>query len=107
VELAAGDVAQLAGNQVEAALDGDPTVRASGVIQPDGTFALETLHDGVITKGAREGNYRARIILSDDDRASLRRSAQALHPRFLQFQTSGVSFQVPADGDVTVRLSKL
>jgi hypothetical protein len=76
------------------------------VIQPDGSFALETLDAWVILKGAREGHYRARIVLSDDDRASLRRSAQALHPRFLQFKTSGVSYQVPADGAVVVRASK-
>jgi hypothetical protein len=77
VELAAGDVTQLAGNQVEAALEGDPTVRASGVIQPDGSFALETLDTGVTRKGAREGNYQARIVLADDDPAGLRRRCTA------------------------------
>jgi hypothetical protein len=106
VEIAAGDIRQLAGNHVEAALEGDPTVRASGVIQPDGSFTLETLHAGVILKGAQAGNYQVRIILADDgDSETQRLRRAALHPRFLQFQTSGLSFQVPTEGDVILKVS--
>jgi len=65
VELVGGEVKHLAGHHIEAVLTGEPTVRASGEIQQDGSFTLETLHAGVILKGAREGNYQVRIILSD------------------------------------------
>src|SRR5262245_52307772 len=92
VELAGGDLSHLAGSHVEAALTGDPTVRASGEIQPDGTFTLETLHRGTVLKGAVEGSYQARIVPSDDDRRA--RTAVAL--RFQQFASSGLSFEVPA-----------
>jgi hypothetical protein len=102
VELAAGDIQVLAGSNVEAALESDPTVRASGVIEPDGSFTLETLHAGAILKGAQEGNYQARIVLSDDDKEIRRQAARALAPRFLQFQTSGLSFQVPTQSGVTL-----
>ena len=46
VELAGADAAPLAGSHVEAALVSDPNVRASGEIQPDGRFSLQTLHAG-------------------------------------------------------------
>jgi hypothetical protein len=106
VEATAGDVRPLAGSNVEAALESDPTVRASGVIQPDGRFTLETLHAGVILKGAPAGTYQARIILDDDgDREARRQRRAAVHPRFLQFKTSGLSFQVPADGDVILKVA--
>src|SRR5262245_61851004 len=103
VELAGGDPRQLAGSNVEAALESDRTVRASGVIQPDGTFTLETLHAGVLRKGALAGTYRVRLILSDDDARS-KRSA-VLAPRYLQFEKSGLSLKVPADGDVVLKVS--
>lgn len=106
VELVEGDVKQLAGNHVEAALTTDPSVRASGEIQPDGSFRLETIHAGTILKGAREGQYQVRIILADDDPASLRRRYATLATRFLRFQTSGLSLQVPATGDLTLKVSR-
>jgi hypothetical protein len=105
VELAGGNVEHLAGANIEAALESDPTVRASGLIEPDGSFTLETLYAGIIYKGALEGNYQVRIVLSDDDKATRRAAAHALHPRFLQFQTSGLSLQVPTQGDVTLKLA--
>jgi hypothetical protein len=107
VELAGGDLSHLAGNNIEAALDSDPTVRASGVIQPDGSFTLETLHAGVIRKGAQEGTYQVRIILSEDgDRETQRLRRAALHPRFLQFKTSGLAFKVPTEGDVLLKVAQ-
>src|SRR5438094_2780376 len=86
VESTAGGASQLAGNHIEAVLEQDPTVRASGVIQADGSFTLQTLHAGIILKGAREGTYQARILLDDDgDRQARRLRRAAVHPRFLKF----------------------
>ena len=106
VDLAGADVAVLAGSTIEAAQDKDPTVRASGTIDPGGRFTLQTLHAGVLRTGAPEGRYQARVILGDDDREALRKAAQVLDPRFLQFQTAGLTFQVPADGEVILKLSR-
>jgi hypothetical protein len=106
VEIAGGNASHLAGNNVEAALDSDSTVRASGVIEADGRFTLETLHAGNILKGAQAGTYKARIVLGDEgDKESRRLARAAVHPRFLQFESSGLTFQVPAEGDVVLQVS--
>ncbi len=94
------------GHNLEAALGTDLAVRAYGQIQEDGSFSLETLQAGVLYSGAAEGSYRVRIVLSDDDPGARRRAAQALHPRFLQFDSSGLSIQVPNNDPVTVVLSR-
>ena len=105
VALAGGDAQKLAGHHVEAALDSDPTVRASGVIGPDGAFTLETLQSGAVRKGAQEGTYRVRIVPADegDDGKKLKKPPVAA--RHFKFETSGLSFQVPANGNVTLELS--
>jgi hypothetical protein len=105
VDVANGDVAILAGSQIEAALTTDPTVRASGTIEPDGSFHLETLQAGVVRKGAVAGTYQVRVILTDDDSAARRRAAKAVHPKALKFETSGLSLQVPATESVRLEVA--
>jgi len=105
VELSGADVSALAGSHVEGALESDMNVRTSGVIQADGSFTLETPHEGRMRKGAREGTYKARIIPTEEDSKSHRRAAQAVARRFLQFETSGLSFQVPTSGDVVLQVT--
>ncbi len=105
VELAGGDIKLLAGSHVEAVLTTDPTVRASGEIQADGKFRLESLHSGVIRNGALWGEYQVRIILADDDQARRRQARQAVAPRYLDFKSSGVSLEVPVSGEVTITVS--
>src|SRR5262245_51284964 len=74
IEMTDGDVSVLEGSVIEGALENDMTLRASGAIKADGTFTLETLDAGNIRKGAREGTYKARILLGDDD-PKLKRAA--------------------------------
>jgi len=105
VELAGGDVSHLAGCLIEAESDTEPKVRASAEIMADGSFTLETLYLGVIRKGAVEGNYRVRLVLSDDDKQAKRRAAKAIDKRYLKFETSGLQFTVPAKEDVILKLS--
>lgn len=106
VQIEGGDIRQLAESTVEAALESDDTVRASGSIQADGAFTLETLHAGNRLNGAQAGNYRARIILSEDGDKEARRKLQStVHARFLQFETSGLSFQVPTTGSVVLKIT--
>ena len=106
VQLAGGEVKVLAGHSLEAALEADSNVRAYGSIQDDGSFELETLRAGVLQSGAAAGKYRVRVALSDDDPEARRRAAEALHPRFLPFDSSGLSIQVPTDTPVTLQLSQ-
>lgn len=105
ITLTGGDVSHLAGCTIEAALQTNPYVRASGEIAADGRFTLGTLHEGVLLTGAQEGPYQARILLSDDDRTARRLAARAVAPRYLDFRTAGLSFQAPAAGEVTLTLS--
>lgn len=97
IALPGGDSSPLAGHNIEASLDGEPTVRASGVIEADGRFKLETLQNGKIVTGAREGTYKVRLILSDDDAASRKLAKKAVPARYFQFDTSGLALQVPGD----------
>jgi hypothetical protein len=97
-----GDPAVLAGSAVEVSLVSDPAVRAFGTIDADGTFTLETYRDGRVRRGAPEGTYKARIVLSDDDAALKKKAAKAVPARFQTFGSSGLTLRVPAGGAVTL-----
>jgi hypothetical protein len=105
-QLEGGDASQLSGHVVEAVLETDPQVRASGEIQSDGSFTLESLHAGVIQEGATAGKYQARIVLSDDDGERRRAAAKALNPKYFAFEKSGLAFEVPAAETVALKLSR-
>ena len=106
--VAGGDVKLLTNSFVECMLESDPLVRASGKITPDGKFTLETLHEGQVLKGAREGAYKARIVMADEDDEGVpkNRGKNPIHRRFFDFQTSGLSITVPASGTVTLSVSQ-
>ena len=105
IVLAAGDASKLVGHYVEAALESDPAVRAAGVIGTDGSFTLETLQAGAIRKGAREGKYQIRILPADEDDDGRKLRKPPVAARHLKFETSGLSLQVPANGDVTLAVA--
>jgi hypothetical protein len=105
IELPGGDPAALVGSTIEVASESDPSLRAAGEIQADGGFALETLSEGAMRKGAREGTYRGRIVLADEDAVSHKRAAQAVAPRFLKFESAGLAVQVPPPGEVVLRVA--
>jgi hypothetical protein len=106
LEVTGGDLKALAGHTVEVALVSDPQVRAAGQIQDDGSFTLETLQQGAILNGAAEGTYKARIVLADDDIAARNLAAKSLHPRYLQFDKSGLSLEVPAAQVVSLKVTR-
>lgn len=98
-----GDLSALAGSVVEAVAEGEPHKRASGEIQPDGRFVLETLQDGRIHPGAPKGTYRVRIIPSDDSRQIRRKALAAIPARYLKLQTSPLTLTVPATGEIVLK----
>jgi hypothetical protein len=100
-----GDVKLLAGSHVDAALTSDPTLRASGVIQDDGTFTLETLHGGASHRGARSGKYQVRVLLNDDEPKARRHVARLIAPRYLDFKTSDLNLEVPTTSPIVLTLS--
>src|SRR5262249_6346271 len=115
VEFTDGDVKKLAGRQVEAMLESEPTVRAYGEIQDDGRFSLGMHYDGKVRGGAPEGTYQLRILPTDEELA-----AEAAGPgglpapghrppidrRFLEFSSSDCRFNVPTDGEVLFKVSQ-
>jgi hypothetical protein len=106
VEIKDGDAGLLTGSHVELRHETDEMLRPSGKITAGGSFSVETLHQGEILPGAPEGKYRARIILADEsDEGVPKRPANPLHKRFLDFNTSGLSFTVPS-GEYNVALSR-
>ena len=106
VQLNGGDAAPLAGHMVEIQLATNPQVRASGEIKPDGNFQLESLLEGKIRKGAPEGKYNARIVLADDDVKVKQTAAAAINPKFLQFNSSGLSIEVPSKEPVQLQIQR-
>ncbi len=106
VEIKDGDATILTGSNVEMMLETDETMRASGKIDSAGAYKVQTQHEGKILAGAPEGKYKVRIVLGDEsDEGVPKRKGNPIHPRFLDFATSGLSFTVPS-GDYTVSLSK-
>jgi hypothetical protein len=106
VEIKDGDVAILTGSGVEFVHESDELMRPSGNIDSSGNFTVKTLLRGEILPGAPEGKYKARIILADpNDDGVPKRKGNPIHPRYLEFGTSGLSITVPG-GDYTVSLSK-
>jgi hypothetical protein len=106
VEIKDGDAAILTGSGVELMHESDEFLRPSGNIDSSGNFTVKTLLRGEILPGAPEGKYKARIILADpNDDGVPKRKGNPIHPRYLEFATSGLSFTVPG-GDYTVTLSK-
>jgi hypothetical protein len=105
VEVEGGEAGALAGSHVEAFQVADPNVRASGVIGEDGRFTLETLHAGTILKGAREGSYQARILLNDDAPQARRLATGAVGERYLRFDSAGLTFEVPSDEEIVLRVT--
>jgi hypothetical protein len=103
VTLAGGETAQLAGHTIEAALSTDRTVRAFGVIDRDGRFSLETLDHGTVKRGAREGTYVVRVVLTREGDG--RDPPPPFAPRFQEFETSGLTLQVPAKDEVRLELT--
>ena len=106
VELKDGDVELLKGSHVELRQETDPLILPSGRITAGGTFTVQTLYQGEILSGAPEGKYKARIILGDEsDEGVPKRPPNLLHPRFLDFDKSGLTFTVPSS-DYSVSLSR-
>ena len=104
VALAGGDVSHLAGHCVEVVLEGNPNVRASGVIGPDGGFALETLHAEHVLKGVQEGKFQARILRNEEDDDGKKLKKPPVAPKFLKFDSTPLSIDVPPAGEVTLNV---
>ena len=105
VKLVGGDVRHLAGGHVEAVRADDLSVQAAGEIADDGRFALGVVRAGKTLPGVPEGDYRLRVVLSDEDSGHRLRRGRVIAPRFGRYQESGLRAQVPTTGDLELVVS--
>jgi hypothetical protein len=94
-----GDVKQLAGCNIDFQQEGNSKVWGYGLIEEDGRFALGIRHEGKRLSGVPEGTYQVRIQGSEDN-------PPRVHKRYQGYATSGLSFQVPTEGDLTLTVSR-
>jgi hypothetical protein len=86
-----------------------PYLRATGRIEPDGSFELSTLDVG---PGAPEGEHRVRVEPEVPDSVDMSQGysaaqARIVHPKYLQFETSGLTYKVvPGENNFTVEVEK-
>lgn len=104
IQVSGGDTSSLEGSALEIASDSDNNIRSAGTIKADGSFVLETLQMGRMQKGAREGSFSARIVISDDDKAKQRAANKAVAKKYLKFDTSGWKIKVPVSSEVLLDL---
>ena len=106
VEIKDGDSGLLAGSGVELQHETDEALRPSGNIDATGNFLVKTTYKGEVLEGAPEGKYKARIVLADPkDDGVPKRPANFIHPRYLDFDKSGLTVTVPGS-EYNVSLSK-
>ena len=76
----------------------DPTLFAFGQLNDRGEFVVESLSKGKIVRGAPAGKYRVRFIIAEDDIDHKRTLGSMIDEKFLSFDSSGWSVEVPGDG---------
>lgn len=94
-----------AGDVLELRSQSDPNSHAFAELNADGSFEVDSLHDGKITRGAKPGEYDARIVIADDDAEHKQKANKAINKRYLSFETSGLKVIVPSS-QVTLEISK-
>ncbi|HZZ79920.1 MAG TPA: hypothetical protein VFE62_15480 [Gemmataceae bacterium] len=99
-------LARLAGGEVICQLEKEPFLQASGVIQPDGTFSLQTRHKTELLPGVPKGTYRAWISLPSDKGSVEALLAEIrLDPRYLG-KSSPLTFAVPTPNEVVLTVTE-
>jgi hypothetical protein len=104
VVLRNGSIDDLTKSHIEFELETDSTVRGSGLITADGRFHVEMLYKGQLVHGLPPGNYRGRVILSDEEPAAKKRQSPVAR-RFLDFKTADLSVTVPVAEDVVLTIA--
>jgi hypothetical protein len=98
-----GNVAQLASGRVRLRSPDDPDLVAVGTIEDDGTFAIGASAPGKSPGGVPPGRYKVRIEPPPDDDGKPRR---LVHPKYLDFETSGLTVTVPPAGEVILEVER-
>jgi hypothetical protein len=76
-----------------------PEVKAFGAILEDGSFRMTTQVNEKGKPGVVAGKHRVRLNADDN-------GARLVSPKFLEYETSGLTVTVPPEGDVVIQVSK-
>ncbi len=106
-----GDKKPMTGGQVIFLSVGEPQMMATGLVEPDGTFSL----DSQFGHGAVEGEYRVRVepeIPDGPQQGRMLRNPRAamatiVDKRYLDVNTSGLTFLIkPGENDLTIEVER-
>jgi hypothetical protein len=100
-----GNVGQLAGGNVRFQSIADPNLTAVGEIADDGSFALGSYIKDKGYPGVPAGEYKARVDPPEDDEEG-RPLRGLIHPKYQDFDKSGLTFTVPHAGELVIIVSR-
>lgn len=100
-----GNVGQLAGGNVRVQSIADPSLTAVGEIADDGSFSLGAYIKDKGYPGVPAGQYKARVDPPEDDEEGLPLRG-IIHPKYQDFDKSGLTFTVPLPGELVITVSR-
>jgi hypothetical protein len=100
-----GKVQQLAGSKVWLQSVADPSLAAVGEIEDDGSFSLGTYLKEKSYQGVPAGQYKGRIEPPADDEEG-KPLRGLIHPRYHDFDKSGITCTVPLAGELVITVSR-
>ncbi len=98
VFLKGGKVAQLQGWSVQFQSVAEPDMRATGDLGPDGAFKIVSIVNNRGKAGVVEGQHRICV------RNLLDPNAKAIDPKFMNFETSGITVTVPLEKEFVIEV---
>jgi hypothetical protein len=101
-----GKIHQLASGSVQFQSTADPNILAAGELEEDGSFSLGTFYKEKLLAGVPAGEYKARVIppAPDDDDEEDPRRPSLIHPKYKDFEKSGLTFIVAGPEDITIEV---
>ena len=99
-----GNIRHLVGGRVRLRSVSDPGVGAAGEIQEDGTFTLGTYLKEKSLPGAPAGTYKVVVDPPADDDDDDRRRRAVIHPKYRDFDKSGLTITVPVEKEVVLEV---
>jgi hypothetical protein len=96
-----GNVQELANREITVEFQSveQPDTQAFGAILDDGSFEMTTQIAGKGKPGVIAGTHRVRLNADES-------AARFVSPKFLSFQTSGITVKVPPDGELVIKVWK-
>ena len=102
----AANMRQLIGGRVRFQSTTDPKVTPVGSIEDDGVFSMGTMADEKSLPGVPAGTYKARIELPRTNDEDEERRPAPIPAKYLDFDKSGLVFNVPTQGEIVIEVER-